>query len=87
MEKSDVIAVMHEAMVLALKVAAPLLIASILIGLIIAIFQAATQIHEQTLTFVPKLIIIAIVFLALGSWMLTELDDFFKSIFDWITKV
>jgi flagellar biosynthetic protein FliQ len=49
---------------------------SIVIGLAISIFQAATQIHEQTLTFVPKIIAIAIILVIAGSWMLTSLTDF-----------
>ena len=63
------------------------LIASIVIGLIVAIFQAATQIHEQTLTFVPKLIIIALILLVAGTWMMTLMDDFFKMIFDRIANL
>ncbi len=70
-----------------LKIAGPLLIASIVIGLIVAIFQAATQIHEQTLTFVPKLIIIALILLVAGTWMMTLMDDFFKMIFDRIANL
>lgn len=70
-----------------LKIAGPLLIASIVIGLIVAIFQAATQIHEQTLTFVPKLIIIALILLVAGTWMMTLMDDFFKMIFDKIANL
>jgi flagellar biosynthetic protein FliQ len=52
------------------------------LGIIVAIFQAATQIHEQTLTFVPKLLAVALLLLLLGSWMMTLMDDFFNMIFD-----
>ena len=55
---------------------------SIVIGLVIAIFQAATQIHEQTLTFVPKVLAIALVLLVSGSWMITLLDDLVKKLFN-----
>ena len=54
MSSSDVLSILSEAFLVAFKIAGPLLIASIVIGLIVAIFQAATQIHEQTLTFVPS---------------------------------
>ncbi|MBE6836836.1 MAG: flagellar biosynthesis protein FliQ [Ruminococcus sp.] len=81
MSAGDVINIFHEALVLSLKLAGPILIASILIGLVVAIFQAATQIHEQTLTFVPKLLIIAIILLICGSWMITNLNEFFEMIF------
>ena len=82
MTASDVLAVFSDAFLVAFKIAGPLLIASIVIGLVVAIFQAATQIHEQTLTFVPKLLIIALILLFCGSWMITLLDDFFKMIFE-----
>ena len=65
MSASDVLSILSEGFLVAFKIAGPLLIASIVIGLIVAIFQAATQIHEQTLTFVPKLIIIALILLIL----------------------
>jgi flagellar biosynthetic protein FliQ len=80
--QDQVLAVMKEALLVALKLSAPLLIVSIAIGLIIAIFQAATQIHEQTLTFVPKIIVIALVLLFLGSWMSTVLIEFTRYLFD-----
>ncbi|WP_099205306.1 flagellar biosynthesis protein FliQ [Scatolibacter rhodanostii] len=77
MSQEDVLLVFREAVWMILKLSAPLLIVSIAIGLIVAIFQAATQIHEQTITFVPKIIAIALLLLASGSWMLTSLMDFF----------
>ena len=68
--------IMKEAMLVAFEIAGPLLIISIVVGLLVAIFQAATQIHEQTLTFVPKLLVIALVLLALGSWMSKVMNEF-----------
>lgn len=81
MTVSSALQIMQEAIVLATKLAAPMLLLSMLIGLIISIFQAATQIHEQTITFVPKLLLIAIILLACGSWMLESLMDFTNQIF------
>lgn len=78
---------MREMMWLCLKLAGPLLLVSIVVGLIIAIFQAATQIHEQTLTFVPKLLIIALTILLLSSWMYTSIRDFFFQIIDLMAMV
>ena len=75
MTADQVMEVMKEAMMVAFEIAGPLLIISIVVGLIVAIFQAATQIHEQTLTFVPKLLVIALVLLALGSWMFKVMDE------------
>lgn len=77
MDQGALLGVFREAIWMILKLAAPMLIVSIVIGLIIAIFQAATQIHEQTITFVPKIIAIALILLVTGSWMLTSLTDFF----------
>ena len=81
MTADQVMEVMKEAMMVAFEIAGPLLIVSIVVGLIVAIFQAATQIHEQTLTFVPKLIVIAIVLLVTGSWMLGVFTEFVQHIF------
>lgn len=81
MSTAQVMEVMKQAMLVAFQMAGPLLIVSIVVGLIVAIFQAATQIHEQTLTFVPKLIVIAIVLLVLGSWMLGVFTEFVNYIF------
>lgn len=80
MSADGILAVFREAVMLILKLSAPLLIVSMVIGLVIAIFQAATQIHEQTITFVPKVIVIAVMLIALGSWMLTSLNDFFANV-------
>ena len=66
---------------LIVKIAGPILLASVVIGLIVAIFQAATQIHEQTLTFVPKLIVIAAILLLSGSWMMRMMIEFMESLF------
>ena len=82
MTQSDVLDLFMNAMYAAFKLAAPVLIASIVIGLIVAIFQAATQVHEQTLTFVPKVIVIALMLLVLGSWMINIIQEFFTMIFD-----
>jgi len=79
--------VMQSAMVAGLKVATPVLLVSIVMGLVIAIFQAATQIHEQTLTFVPKLFATAIILIILGPWMTSVMSDFVYYIFDTMTKV
>ena len=81
MTADQVMEVMKEAMMVAFEIAGPLLIISIVVGLIVAIFQAATQIHEQTLTFVPKLLVIALVLLALGSWMVKVMDEFVVELF------
>ncbi|MEF9852383.1 MAG: flagellar biosynthesis protein FliQ [Hydrogenoanaerobacterium sp.] len=81
MTQGEVIDILREALLVAFKLAAPLLIVSIVVGLIVSIFQAATQIHEQTLTFVPKVVVIALLLLVLASWMMTMMSDFMINIF------
>ena len=81
MSAEQVMEIMKEAMLVAFEIAGPLLIISIAVGLLVAIFQAVTQIHEQTLTFVPKLIVIALVLLALGSWMSKVMNEFVVELF------
>lgn len=81
MSQDGVLDVFRQALLLALKLAGPLLLVSIIIGLVISIFQAATQIHEQTLTFVPKVLVIALLLLAMGSWMMSMMDEFVQYLF------
>ena len=81
MTQGDVLAILQESLLVALKLSAPMLVISIAIGLVIAIFQAATQLHEQTLTFVPKVLAIALLLIILGSWMMTLMDDLVQRLF------
>ncbi len=87
MSVSLVMEIMQAAAGVAIKIGAPILAVSLIIGLAIAIFQAATQIHEQTLTFVPKLFITAIMLIVLGSWMIEVLSDFTYYIFDLMLRI
>ena len=70
----------QQSMVVAIKLIAPILLSSLAVGLVIAMFQAATQINEMTLTFVPKLITIGAVLLIAGPWMLQVMIDFFQGL-------
>ena len=80
-------AIVKDTIITAAKVSAPILITVLVLGLLISIFQATTQIQEQTLTFVPKLIATAIVGIFLGSWMLQTIISFTTRIFDLISKI
>lgn len=62
--------------------AAPMLIVALLVGLLVSIFQAATQINEQTLTFVPKIVAVFITLLIFGAWLIKLLTLFTTGIFD-----
>jgi flagellar biosynthetic protein FliQ len=70
-----------QTMLLAAKVAAPILLTALLVGFLISLFQAATQIQEQTLSFVPKMIAVAIALLVSGNWVLSEMVSFTQSLF------
>lgn len=70
----------QEALVVAVKLTAPILLSSLAVGLLIAMFQAATQINEMTLTFVPKLIIVGMVLLLAGPWMLSAIIDYTQAL-------
>ena len=66
----------REAMYLTMMLAAPLLLSALAVGLLIGVFQAATQIQEMTLSFIPKLLALAIALLVSGAWMLRMLTEF-----------
>lgn len=87
MDSSVVMGVMQESLRIILKMSLPLLGASMIVGLVIAVFQAATQIHEQTLTFVPKLIAIGLLLLLLGGHIIATIKDFTIYLFDLMTKL
>lgn len=76
-----VIDIGREALTVALKVASPLLAVALGVGLLISIFQATTQIQEQTLSFVPKIVAILISLILFGPWMLTTLVNYTQRLF------
>jgi flagellar biosynthetic protein FliQ len=73
MDSDSVISLATQAMELALKVALPLLLVGLVVGLVISVFQAVTQIQEQTLSFIPKMLATAAVLIIGGPWMLNQL--------------
>lgn len=87
MSEQMIMSVITKAMSTGVLLAGPILIVTLVIGLIVSVFQAATQIQEQTLTFVPKLIAIAAILLVGGSWMLNNLITFTKEIMKLIANV
>ena len=87
MTPTTVIDLGRQALELTLLVSAPLFIAALVTGLIVSIFQAATQINEQTLSFVPKLIATFITLVLAGPWMITILTDFIRRLFESIPSM
>ena len=77
----DVVDILREGVGVALKLGAPLLLLSMLVGILEAIFQAVTQIHEQSLSFILKMIVVVLILLAAGGWMLETLKDFTRYLF------
>ena len=73
--------ILREGVGVALKLGAPMLILSMLVGILVAIFQAVTQIHEQSLSFILKLIVVVLILLIGGGWMLEVLQDYTRYLF------
>ena len=73
--------VLREAVGVAIRLGAPALILGMLVGVIVAIFQAVTQIHEQSIGFMLKLLVVVGVLLVAGGWMMETLQDFTKMVF------
>ena len=79
--------VMRDAVGVVIKLGGPMLVLSMLAGVLIAIFQAVTQIHEQTISFILKVVIVVGVLLLAGSWMLTTLQEYAREVFDLMTQI
>ncbi len=87
MSQGEYLALFKDAVILCIKLASPFLIVSLVIGLVIAVLQAATQIHEQTITFVPKALAIAIMLLMFGPWSMTLISEFVNRLFLMISRI
>ena len=85
MECADVLEIARESMIVTLKLGAPIMLASLVVGLVISLFQALTQIQEATIAFVPKVLIIFVVFLLSMPFMLATLTTFTQQLAGRIT--
>ena len=81
MTPESVITIGKQALEVFILVSAPMLITALATGLIVSIFQAATQINEMTLSFIPKLLVTFIIMIVFGAWMIGQLVDYTQSIF------
>ena len=86
-ETSAMLALADRMLWVTMLVAAPVLLASLAVGLVVGVIQAATSVNEQTLTFVPKLAVTALVLVVLGGAMLTLIGDFMRDIFTTIATI
>jgi flagellar biosynthetic protein FliQ len=87
MTPTTVIEIGRQAVEVTLLISAPLFIAALATGLLISIFQAATQINEATLSFVPKLIVVFVTLIVAGPWMITVLTDFMQRLYGSIPSI
>ena len=82
MDTAMVSEVLREGVFVVIKLCAPMLLLSMAVGVLLAIFQAVTQIHEQTLSFILKMIVVILVLLIGGGWMMETLLDYARGLFD-----
>lgn len=87
MIRDEILGIFQEAINLIIICSSPMLIAALIVGLIVAVFQATTQIQEQTLAFVPKMITIFIVLMLTGPWMLELLEEYTVKVFEFINTI
>ncbi len=87
MEPMMAVDIGRQAIMITLIISAPMLVAGLLVGLVVGIFQAVTQIHEMTLTFIPKILAMVAVLLVTLPWMLIEIVDYTVRLFEMIPTV
>ena len=81
MTPETVLAIAQQALELTVIVSAPMLGAALVTGLLVSLFQAATQINEMTLSFIPKLLVLVLVLVLAGPWMLSTMLDYMRRLF------
>jgi len=81
MNQDTVINLATQAMMLALKIAGPILLVGLIVGLLVSIFQAVTSIQEQSLSFIPKIVAVAVLIVVLGPWMLGQLVSYAQNLY------
>lgn len=82
MSMGEVTRIVSEGLFVVIKVSTPILMVSLIIGLVISIFQTATSIQEQTMTFVPKVLAVFITIIILGNWMASVLTDYITDLWN-----
>ena len=87
MNAQSVLAIGQNALETTLMISAPLLLTALVIGLVVSILQAATQINEATLSFIPKLVGIFVALVLAGPWMLTVMTDYMRNVFSGIPNL
>lgn len=81
MDSAAVVDLARQALWMTMLISGPLLVVGLLVGLVIGIFQAATSINEQTLSFIPKIVLMGLTLAITGGWMINTMVDYTKGIF------
>jgi flagellar biosynthetic protein FliQ len=81
MDSNTAVTIVGQAIVLVAKLAGPILVATLCVGLVVSLFQAVTSVQESSLTFLPKLVVVALILTLTGHWMLTEVTDYTEQLY------
>ena len=87
MTPEEIVGIGREALYMAIQTAGPILLVGLIVGLLIGIFQATTQIQEMTLVFVPKLVVMVLLLLYLGKWIAINMITYTASIFERVATI
>ncbi|MGD0984097.1 MAG: flagellar biosynthesis protein FliQ [Acidimicrobiales bacterium] len=87
MDTNTVVTLMGQAIVMVAKLAGPILVATLVVGLSVSLFQAVTTVQEFTLTFLPKLVVVAAILALTGHWMVTQLVDYVQQLYGTIPQL
>lgn len=87
MTPETIVTIGQQAVQMTILVSAPLMLAALVVGLLVSIFQAATSINEMTLTFVPKIIVLFVVLILAGPWMIEIMTDYMRELFGSIPQL
>jgi flagellar biosynthetic protein FliQ len=87
MSETQIVDLAQRAMYVASITAVPILLVCLVVGLIVSMFETATQIHEQALAFVPKVIAVILLLVVIGGWMVSEIESFTREIFSTISQM
>lgn len=87
MDANAAVNLVGQAIVLVAKLAGPILISTLCVGLVVSLVQAVTTVQESSLTFLPKLLVVAAILALTGHWMLTQITDYTTQLYDSIPKL
>jgi len=87
MDSNTAVSFIGQAIVMVAELAGPILVATLCVGLVISLFQAVTSVQESSLTFLPKLLVVALMLTLLGHWMLTQVTDYTEQLYNSIPSL